>query len=333
MGGRKDGIRCPHGVLEHCVGEVVDEIGVVARTAEHDVGACVAVENVVSAVTVKGVAAAVAISLQVGTALQDQVFYVVRKPEVGGRIDRIGALTGILEHRVGEVVDDIHIVAVATRHLVRAAPPLRMSSSLVGRGWLATVCVASIKSLPAVPLMVTPATFCTGGDERGERHSECGRRSIAVTVNDLNRDTEIDRVGALNGSTEVSDLEGITGHPGVFDRVITIGGENRDRRCAGVVPEHAADVNRPIGVLGNRVGMSSNRVGREKRLRQIDEARGASAKANHDARYRIFDAIADNTIAIRIIKCCKIDSATQGRGEVGSWNHLPCNGRRRRGLG
>ena len=50
------------------------------------------------------------------------------------------------------------------------------------------------------------------------------------------------------GSTEVADLEGIATHPGVFERVITISREGRDRRCAG----HTAQIDRPIGVLLNR---------------------------------------------------------------------------------
>jgi hypothetical protein len=43
--------------------------------------------RIVSAVAVEGVAEAVAVALQVGIALQDQVFHVVRQSEVSGRID------------------------------------------------------------------------------------------------------------------------------------------------------------------------------------------------------------------------------------------------------
>ena len=40
-----------------------------------------------SGLFVEGVAEAVAVALQVGIALQDQVFHVVRQSEVSGRID------------------------------------------------------------------------------------------------------------------------------------------------------------------------------------------------------------------------------------------------------
>ena len=50
-------------------------------------------------------------------------------------------------------------------------------------------------------------------DERGivgrQRDRKVATRDIAVTVDDLNRDIEIDRGGALFGSTEVADLERI----------------------------------------------------------------------------------------------------------------------------
>ena len=54
--------------------------------------------------------------------------------------------------------------------------------------------------------------------------------------------------------------------------------------------------------LSNREIMSPNHAGRVSKLRQINEAGGAATEPNHDARYRVFDAIGDNIIAIRIIE-------------------------------
>ena len=154
-----DRIRTLAGILKYRIGKVVDKVGVVAGPADHEVGACVAVENIVSAVAVEGVAEAVAVALQVGTALQDQVFHVGRQPEMRRRIDRVGALAGILKYRVGKMVNEISIVAVAARHLVRAGAAVEGVLLVSRTRWPTTVCVASIKSLAAVPLMLTPNTF------------------------------------------------------------------------------------------------------------------------------------------------------------------------------
>ena len=52
------------------------------------------------------------------------------------------------------------------------------------------------------------------------------------------------------------------------------------------------------------------------KLRQINEAGGAAAEPDHDARYRVLDAIADNSIAVGIIERRDIDGATRGVDEV-----------------
>ena len=76
VGGRKDRIDPLARVLKHRVSKVVDEIDVVARATDHDVGPTFAVEDITAAVAEECVAPAVAVPLQVGIALQDQVFQV-----------------------------------------------------------------------------------------------------------------------------------------------------------------------------------------------------------------------------------------------------------------
>jgi hypothetical protein len=64
--------------------------------------------------------------------------------------------------------------------------------------------------------------------------------------------------------------------------------------------------------------MSSNHGGRVSKLRQINEAGGAATEPDHDARYRVFNAIADNIIAVRIIERRNIYCATRAAAKVGT---------------
>ena len=50
VNGRKDGVVALAGVLDCLVADVVDEIGVVAQAADHDVGACAAVQDVAAGI-------------------------------------------------------------------------------------------------------------------------------------------------------------------------------------------------------------------------------------------------------------------------------------------
>jgi hypothetical protein len=54
-----------------------------------------------------------------------QVLRVRRQPEVDGRVDRVGALAGILRHRVPGIVDEIAVVAGAAAHVVGAEAALQ----------------------------------------------------------------------------------------------------------------------------------------------------------------------------------------------------------------
>ena len=63
---------------------------------------------------------AVAETLQVGAALQHQVFQVRRQPEMRDGENRVGSLAGILEHRIAWIVDEINVVAGSAVHRVRS---------------------------------------------------------------------------------------------------------------------------------------------------------------------------------------------------------------------
>jgi hypothetical protein len=69
-------------VLDHGIAGAVDEIGVVAHAAAHDVGAGSAVEQIVPAVTGQRIGECVAVALQVCIPSQHQIFHVRCKLEV-----------------------------------------------------------------------------------------------------------------------------------------------------------------------------------------------------------------------------------------------------------
>ena len=108
------------GVLEHDVVGIVDEVHVVAGSAEHDVDADAADEQIAAGVAVEHVVLAVAVALQIGAALQDQVLHVRREPHVGGREHGVVALAHILRRNVAGIVGEEDVVAQAAVHQVGA---------------------------------------------------------------------------------------------------------------------------------------------------------------------------------------------------------------------
>jgi hypothetical protein len=84
VGGGEHHIVAFVGVLDDHVAGVVDEVGVVAGAAGHDIGAAAAVEQVRPGIAVEQVGEAVAVTLQVGGALQHQGLHIRGQDEVGG---------------------------------------------------------------------------------------------------------------------------------------------------------------------------------------------------------------------------------------------------------
>ena len=80
MGGRENRVVALADVLDHRVAGIVDEIGIVAGAAAHDIGAGATVDEVVAAIAEDRVGESVAEALQVRAALQDEIFHVRRQP-------------------------------------------------------------------------------------------------------------------------------------------------------------------------------------------------------------------------------------------------------------
>src|SRR5439155_254501 len=84
------------GVFGHGVAGVVDDVGVVARTAGHRVGARLAVDEVGAGVAGDDVVGCVAGGVDVAGTQQRQVLEVVAQRPGDGRADRVRALAGVL---------------------------------------------------------------------------------------------------------------------------------------------------------------------------------------------------------------------------------------------
>ena len=131
MGGRENRVVAFAGILDHCVTDIVDEVDVAAAPAIHRIGTGVTVEQIVAGIAVEHVAQDVAVCLQIGAPLQDQVLYVRRQPEMGGRINRVDAVVGVFDHGVADIVYEVRVVPGAAGHEVGVCAALQ---DIVGRG-------------------------------------------------------------------------------------------------------------------------------------------------------------------------------------------------------
>ncbi len=115
-----DRVRTFFSILYHRVAGVVDDVGVVARTACHRVGARRPIDDVVAAVAGDRVIEGVAGAVDIRRAGQLQVLDVGRQRIGHGRPDRIHAVAGRLVHPIAGVVDDVGVVTRPAVHGVRA---------------------------------------------------------------------------------------------------------------------------------------------------------------------------------------------------------------------
>src|SRR5262249_22764268 len=106
------------GVLDDDVAGVVDDVGVVAGTALHHIGAGTAIERVVAGVPGEEVGSAVAEAIDVFAAVQHQRFDVGCKRVIDRRMNGVVAFVRVLRHHVADIVDEIGVVAGAARHLI-----------------------------------------------------------------------------------------------------------------------------------------------------------------------------------------------------------------------
>ena len=98
-------------VLDHRIGGAVEHVGIVTGAAGENVGAGVAGENVVELV---------AGAVDVGAAGQGQVLDVLAEGIVDGRLHLVRAFVRVLRYRVGNVIDDVGVVAGAAVHGIAA---------------------------------------------------------------------------------------------------------------------------------------------------------------------------------------------------------------------
>ena len=103
------------------VAGIVDDIGVVAEAAAHEVGAEAAVEDIVADVAGEGVGVVIAGAVDRGDAGEVEILDIGAEREADRAPDDVDAARRAgLDHHVADIVDDIGIAAVAAGHGVGA---------------------------------------------------------------------------------------------------------------------------------------------------------------------------------------------------------------------
>ena len=128
----------PPASLDHLVEAAVDEIGIVAEAAGHDVAAAAAVERVGARIAGEDVGDGVAGAFDIAGAGEDEPFEVRAESVVQRGLDGVGALAGELDRDVAGIVDDIGVVAEAAGHGVGAGAAVEdiggtIAGEIVGR--------------------------------------------------------------------------------------------------------------------------------------------------------------------------------------------------------
>ena len=99
------------GIFGDNIAHVVNDVGIVAETAGQRVSACATVENVIGAIADNGVGKAVARAIDGNGPREREVFDICAE-RVGHRcLHHVGAFAQILGDDIGDVVDDVGVVA------------------------------------------------------------------------------------------------------------------------------------------------------------------------------------------------------------------------------
>ena len=112
-------------IFDHHVAGVVDHIQIVSGAPDQRVRAGVPIEPVIASVAGQDVIQRIAGCVDRCRSRQGQPFDIGRQRIADRRKDQIGALTGILDHRIAGIVDDKGIVADPARHHIRPRPAVQ----------------------------------------------------------------------------------------------------------------------------------------------------------------------------------------------------------------
>ena len=174
--GRKHRVGALAAVLDHDIAGIVDEVGVVAGAAVHGVRPDTAVEEIAAAIAVDRVGQGVAVALQVGAALQHQVFHLGCQPVADHRIHGVGAVARTLDHRVAGVVDEIGVVAgAADQSVVAYAADQRVVAGETAQ----RVSAGAVPVRTLAPVVAVCRRSRRAGRGSGSRHWSAER--VAVT--------------------------------------------------------------------------------------------------------------------------------------------------------
>ena len=195
------------GQLRDHVGDVVDDVGVVAGPADHRVRPRPPLRHVVAGVAGEDVVGRVAGAVDGARPGQGQVLDLGAERVGQCRLDGVGAAAGELGRHVAGVVDDVGVVAVAAGHRVGAGAA------------------------------VEPVVGGVAGEDVGERVAGAvdRRRAGQDQVLDVRRqrvgDARPDRVGAGGGRSVTASASGV-------DDVGVVAEAAADHVVAGAAVEH-----------------------------------------------------------------------------------------------
>ena len=231
--------------LGHDVAGVVDDVGVVARAADHRVGAAAAVERVVAGVAGERVGERVAGAVDVPVPVSTR-FSTFAAERVGhARANRVRALARRLGHDVAGVVDDVGVVPGTAGHRVGAGAAVERVVAGVARQALASVVAGAVDVAPC-PVSTRFSTFAA--------------KRVA--------DARADGVGALargfgHGIGGVVDDVGVVaraadqrvGAGAAIERVVPrVAGQRVGERVAGAVDLAGAGQHQVLDVRPRRIG-------------------------------------------------------------------------------
>ena len=118
---RVDQISVVAGTAEHRVVAAAAIQRIVARAADQPIVAIAAVERIVASVAGDCVVEGIARAADAGRSGEGQVFNVVAEREIDTALDRVGSLTRELSHDIAYRIDHVGVVAHATEHRVIAS--------------------------------------------------------------------------------------------------------------------------------------------------------------------------------------------------------------------
>jgi hypothetical protein len=230
--------------FRHHVAGIVNDISVVAETADHGVGTNTAVENIVAAVAGDRVVEPVAGAVDIAAAGQGQILDIGADGVGDRRLHRVGARVERFRHHVAGVVDHIGVVAEAADHGVGAGAAIEnvvaaVAGDRVGEAVAGAVDVAAAGQRQVLDI---------GADGVGDRRLH----RVGARVEHL-RHHVADVVDDIGVVAEAAD-HGVGAGAAVEDVVAAVAGDRVGEAVTGAADVGGATQGQVLDIGAERVG-------------------------------------------------------------------------------